>query len=85
MSDICKFTTKYSDYEAVDVGFKEVSFRCQEKKEPSSGWCIFHDKDYLQDKDNYENRKKTVLERLKQKVNHSSPLEPMRKVLLFCK
>jgi hypothetical protein len=41
--------------------------------------CIFHDKDYLlQDKTNYEEHKKQIIERLKHKVNHStSNIEPL--------
>jgi hypothetical protein len=36
-----------------------------------SGFCIFHDKDYLQDKTNNEEHKRNVLNRLKRKVNHA--------------
>jgi hypothetical protein len=36
-----------------------------------SGRCIFHDKDYLQDKINYEEHKRNVLNRLKRKVNRA--------------
>jgi len=34
-----------------------------------SGFCIFHDKDYVQDKTNNEEHKRAVLDRLKRKVN----------------
>jgi hypothetical protein len=45
-----------------------------------SGRCIFHDEDYLQDKTNNDKHKRTVLNRLKRKVNHAiSNNEP-----LFC-
>jgi uncharacterized protein YjbI with pentapeptide repeats len=37
----------------------------------ASGFCIFHDKDYLQDKTNNEEHKTKVLDRLKDKVNHA--------------
>jgi hypothetical protein len=37
----------------------------------TSGLCIFHDKDYLQDKTNNEEHKRAVLERMKHKVNHA--------------
>jgi hypothetical protein len=38
----------------------------------ASGFCIFHDKDYLlQDKTNYEEHKRKILDRLKHKVNHT--------------
>jgi Pentapeptide repeats (9 copies) len=63
----CKFTTKYYDYEIR----KEVDFKCPEKESFASGFCIFHDKDYLQDKTNYEEHKRKILDRLKQKVNHA--------------
>ena len=47
-----------------------VDFYCDE--EPlASGFCIFYDKDYLQNKTNYEEHKRQVLERLKHKVNHA--------------
>lgn len=36
-----------------------------------SGRCIFHDKDYLQDKINYEEHKRNVLNRLKRKINRA--------------
>jgi uncharacterized protein YjbI with pentapeptide repeats len=46
----------------------------------ASGFCIFHDEDYLQDKTNHDEHKRTVLNRLKRKVNHAiSNNEP-----LFC-
>ncbi|MDQ4056147.1 MAG: hypothetical protein M3156_01885, partial [Thermoproteota archaeon] len=47
-----------------------VEFNCQEMP-LASGFCIFHDKDYLQDKSNNEKHKKKVLDRLKHKVNHA--------------
>jgi hypothetical protein len=62
----CQFTTEYYDYEIDD----EIHFCCPEEPLPS-GFCIFHDKDYLQDKTNYEDHKRKVLERLKHKVNHA--------------
>jgi hypothetical protein len=36
-----------------------------------SGLCIFHDKDYLQDKTNNEQHNRKGLDRLKQNVNHA--------------
>lgn len=36
-----------------------------------SGWCIFHDKDYLQEKANHWKHNKKVFERLKHKVNQA--------------
>jgi hypothetical protein len=70
----CQFTTQYYDYEIR----KDVDFDCQEES-LASGFCIFHDKDYLlQDKTNYEEHKRNVLDRLKHKVNHAiSNNEPL--------
>jgi len=52
-----------------------VNFCCDEEfywdEEPASGFCIFHDKDYLHDKTNYEEHKRKVRDRLKHKVNHA--------------
>ncbi|HKG31907.1 MAG TPA: pentapeptide repeat-containing protein [Nitrososphaeraceae archaeon] len=43
-----------------------------------SGFYIFHDKDYVQDKTNNEEHKRAVLDRLKRKVNHAiSNNEPL--------
>ena len=74
----CQFTTIY-DYEIGEM----VYFKCPEEVEVplDSCFCIFHDKDYLlQDKTNYEEHKRAVLDRLKHKVNHAiSNNEP-----LFC-
>jgi len=54
-----------------------VNFSCQEDPLVSD-FCIFHDKDYLQDKTNYEEHKRNVLNRLKRKVNHAiSNSEPL--------
>jgi hypothetical protein len=70
----CQFTSQYDDYE---IG-KYVDFHCQELP-LASGFCIFHDKNYLHDKTNYEEHKRKVLDRLKHKVNHAiSNNEPLR-------
>jgi len=54
-----------------------VDFNCQELP-LVSGFCIFHDKDYVQDKTNNEEHKRAVLDRLKRKVNHAiSNNEPL--------
>jgi hypothetical protein len=66
----CQFTTKYFDREIRE----RVDFYCDEKEPLDSGLCIFHDKDYLQDKTNYEDHKRKVLDRLKHKVNHATYL-----------
>jgi uncharacterized protein YjbI with pentapeptide repeats len=63
----CKFNTKYHDYESRTT----ANFNCDEQP-LASGFCIFHDKDYLlQDKTNYEEHKRNVLDSLKNKVNHA--------------
>jgi hypothetical protein len=44
----------------------------------ASGFCIFHDNHYLQDKTNYEEHKGKVMERLKHKVDRAiSNNEPL--------
>jgi len=62
----CQFTSQYIDYEILNW----VDFNCQEES-LTSGFCIFHDKDCLQDKTYYEEHKTRILERLKHKVNHA--------------
>jgi uncharacterized protein YjbI with pentapeptide repeats len=62
----CQFTTKYWEYNG-----RQVDFYCDDKEPLSSGFCIFHDKDYLQDKTNNEEHKRKVLDRLKNKINHA--------------
>jgi hypothetical protein len=70
----CQFATDYYDYEIRE----RVDFYCDDEEPLSSGFCIFHDKDYLQDKTNYEEHKSKVLDRLKHKVNHAvSNNEPL--------
>ena len=70
----CQFTTKYYNYEIGKYG----NFNCQEEESLASGFCIFHDKDYLRDKTNYEEHKRKVLNRFKHKVNHAiSNNEPL--------
>jgi hypothetical protein len=80
----CQFTTKYFDLESPNkvVQFDEnspykmyqiymlVDFDCDEES-LASGLCIFHDKDYLQDKTNNEEHKRKVLDRLKQKIDQA--------------
>jgi hypothetical protein len=70
----CQFTSQYYDYEIRDW----FNFNCQEENPLASGFCIFHDKDYLQDKTNNEEHKRIVLDRLKHNVNHAiSNNEPL--------
>jgi hypothetical protein len=74
LSKCQQFTiTKYYNYK---LG-RWKPFNCPE--EPlASGFCIFHDKDYLQDKTNYEEHKMNVLDRLTDKVNYAiSNNEPL--------
>jgi hypothetical protein len=73
----CQFPTKYRDYEIKE----EVDFLCPELP-LISGRCIFHDKDYLQDKTNNEEHKRAVLDRLKRKVNHALKYGNKNKSLL---
>jgi hypothetical protein len=56
-----------------------TDFNCDEEA-LASGFCIFHDKDYLQDKTNNEEHKRAVLNRLKRKVNRAIS----NKKPLFC-
>ena len=55
-----------------------VDFYCDDEEPLGSGFCTFHDKDYLQDRIDNEEHKRRVLERLKHKVNHAiSNNEPL--------
>ena len=70
----CQFATKYYDYET----HNEFDFYCDDEEALSSGFYIFHDKDYLQDKTDYEEYKRQVLDRLKHKLDHAiSNNEPL--------
>jgi hypothetical protein len=72
----CQFTTQYYNFK---IG-KNVDFDCQEEEPLVSGFCIFHDKDYLQDKTNNEEHKRNLLDRFKHKVNDAIS----NKKPLFC-
>jgi hypothetical protein len=68
-----QFTSIFYDHEVL----KKADFNCQEEEPLDSGFCIFHDKDYLQDMTNYEEHKRKVLyryyiDRLKHIVNHAT-------------
>jgi hypothetical protein len=63
----CQVTTKYYNYKIR----KKIDFYCDDEEPLGSGFCIFHDKDYLQDKTNNEEHRRKVLDRLKHKVNHA--------------
>lgn len=65
----CEFTTKYYNYKIR----KKIDFYCDDKEPLGSGFCIFHDKDYLHNKSNNEEHKRKVLGRLKHKVNDAIP------------
>jgi hypothetical protein len=63
----------------------EVHFNCDDEEPLASGFCIFHDKDYLHHKTNNEEHKRKVLDRLKHKVNHAiSKNEPLLCKPLLC-
>ena len=66
----CKFTTKYLDHEQSEY----ADYNCDSKDEDilDSGWCIFHDENYLQDKsNNYKEHEQKVRDRLEAKVRNS--------------
>ena len=63
----CQFTTQYYNYEMS----AEVHFNCDDEEPLASGFCIFHDKDYLHHKTNYEEHKRKVQERFSRKINHA--------------
>ena len=65
----CQFNAKYYDYESK----AEVDYNCDSKDEDilASGFCIFHDENYLQNKDNPEEHKQKVSKALMDKVNDS--------------
>lgn len=66
MASQCKFTASYYDSETG----KSEEFKCKEEVW-TRGFCIFHDEKYLQDKDNFEERKQEVTKRLMDKVTNS--------------
>ena len=65
----CKFTTKYLDHERSI----KVDYNCDSKDEDvlDSGLCIFHDENYLQDRNNHKEHEQKVRDRLEAKVNKS--------------
>jgi hypothetical protein len=66
----CKFTTKYWDHERSRI----VDYNCDSKDEDvlDSGLCIFHDENYLQDKNNnHKEHEQKVRDRLGTKVRNS--------------
>jgi hypothetical protein len=71
----CQYSTEYYDYES---GTYDAAFNCPEEEPLASGFRIFHDKDYLQDKTNYEEHKRKVIEKLRDKINTISNNEPLR-------
>jgi hypothetical protein len=69
----CRFETKH-----VVIG-KQVDYYCDSKGEDilNSGLCIFHDKNYLQDKDsekNEQNVRSKLLAKVRGKVDKKEPL-----------
>ena len=66
----CKYTTKYWDHERSE----DVDYNCGSKDEDvlDSGLCIFHDENYLQDKNNnHKEHEQKVRDRLETKVRNS--------------
>jgi flagellar motility protein MotE (MotC chaperone) len=66
----CQFTTEYYDYESK----KMYNFECEYQEALETNFCIFHNKDYLQDKNNiieYKQRVKEVKEKLNERVKQS--------------
>ena len=66
----CKFTTKYWNFEVS----RGVDYNCDSKDEDilDSGFCIFHDENYLQDKNNdHKEHEQKVRDRLEAKVRNS--------------
>jgi hypothetical protein len=72
----CKFTTEYWDHERSE----DVDYNCDSKDEDildsGSGFCIFHDENYLQDKNNdHKEHEQKVRDRLEPKVRNSSSVD----------
>jgi hypothetical protein len=65
----CRYFTKYYNFrrKSPEEGSK---FKCEEES-LDNGFCIFHDEEYLQDKDSFEEHKEKVSNRLIAKVNDS--------------
>ena len=65
----CKFTTEYWDHERSE----DVDYNCDSKDEDilDSGLCIFHDENYLQDKNNHREHEQKVRDRLEARVRNS--------------
>ena len=65
----CKFITEYWDHERSE----DVDYNCDSKDEDilESGLCIFHDENYLQDKNNHKEQEQKVRDRLEAKVRNS--------------
>ena len=67
LSERCQLSVKYYDYEKD----KEADFSCDEEEPLASGFCVFHDPNYLLGETNYEKHKQKVLDGLKHKVDQS--------------
>jgi hypothetical protein len=75
----CKFTSQYYDYERQAT----VDYSCDSKDEEdilSSGFCIFHDENYLKDEGKRKEHEQNIRNRIMDKVRNSIDL----KVPLFC-
>jgi hypothetical protein len=70
----CQFIIQYYNYEIRKI----VGLKCDGRRAFRLCVYIFHDKNYLQDKINYEEHKRKILDRSKHKVNHAiSNNEPL--------
>lgn len=58
---------KYFDYES----HVDKTYSCPETEVLDSGLCVFHDKDFLDDKTNYQEHTEVVLKKLKYKIKQS--------------
>ena len=65
----CRYHTEYYDFEKRSPE-KGSEFKCEEEG-LCNGFCIFHDKEYLEDKDKFGENKEKVFTRLMTKVNDS--------------
>ena len=75
---IWNYVQASNNYETEFRSRSQTDFYCDDEEPLASGFCIFHDKDYLQDKTSSEEHKKKVLDRLKHKVNDAiSNNEPL--------
>ncbi|MGB8938363.1 MAG: hypothetical protein WCC17_24995 [Candidatus Nitrosopolaris sp.] len=64
----CSFTTKYQNFES----HREMDFYCEKDEDIlNSGLCIFHDKNYLQDKASRGPNEQNVRDKLMAKISEN--------------